>query len=183
MLLELENAVSVSLIVDLWTNISSSNFIALAVSITNNSFEREIFALQMKKLNSRADAEYIKTVIETMVNHFNFNKCKISNIVCDQGSNLTKLFLQPENLIVEENSQEQDDFESEIIRESNLELRDYLKDVEEELEISKIQSLELQKNTIINRDLVEALEESLNLNDNSLSTPPVFEFDQSNFFH
>ena len=38
------------------------------------------------------NAEHYKLAIETIINSFQFNKAKISSVVCDEGKNLLRLF-------------------------------------------------------------------------------------------
>lgn len=91
---KLNNAQFICLIIDIWTNAANSDFIALAVVTTNSDFEQEIHTINMKRINEAHTAETIKKYREMMVNEFDFDKSKIISVVCDEASNLLRLFSQ-----------------------------------------------------------------------------------------
>jgi hypothetical protein len=113
--IKLQNAESICLIVDIWTNQVSADFIGLAVVLTNSFFEREILVINMMRMPGSHDAENIKYSIEKMINFFDFDKSKakslyfsfnfdsklnnfvlwfVLGVICDQGSALVRLFSQ-----------------------------------------------------------------------------------------
>jgi hypothetical protein len=77
---KLNNAETISLMTDLWTNRANSDFIAVAASCSNSCFDREIFIIDMVRMEGRHTAENIKKAIEIMINKFEFDKSKISGI-------------------------------------------------------------------------------------------------------
>ena len=74
---KLENAVAITLIVDMWTTRMMTDFIALGASLMYDNFKQEIIIIGMKRMKQAHTAEYIKICIEEMVNKYNFNKSKI----------------------------------------------------------------------------------------------------------
>jgi len=74
---KLETAVTVSFVVDLWTNLINSDYIALGVVITNNSFDREMIIVNMMQMIGTHNSENVKSAIETIINRFRFDKSKI----------------------------------------------------------------------------------------------------------
>jgi hypothetical protein len=75
---KLDNALSVCLITDIWTNQVLADFIGLAAVFTNNCFEKEIIVIKMQRLNGDHTAEAIKIEMENMVNHYQFDKSKLN---------------------------------------------------------------------------------------------------------
>lgn len=75
--IKLDQASSVTLITDLWTNNFKTRFIALAAACLNHDFTRELIVLDMSEISHTSSAENIQTEIENMVNRFNFDKSKI----------------------------------------------------------------------------------------------------------
>lgn len=76
--IKLTNAVSISLIVDIWVNKMQSDFIAVGAALMNDSFEREIVILDMMRMTTNHTAEHVKECVENMINGFNFDKRKIN---------------------------------------------------------------------------------------------------------
>lgn len=70
--------VCVTLIIDLWTNKSGSDFIAIGASLMYNKFSREIIVLNMKRMTKSHTAEAIKESVEEIINDFDFDKSKIN---------------------------------------------------------------------------------------------------------
>ena len=87
----------ITLITDIWTNASVSDYLALGARIINPSFNQETLIIGMIKMPGAHNAENVKIAIESIVNKIKFNKAKISAIVTDEGSNLLRLFKQLEN--------------------------------------------------------------------------------------
>ncbi len=56
----------------------------------------------MIKINENHRAETIKAAIESIVNSYEFNKNKIKAVVCDEGSNLVRLFKQKTTIAEED---------------------------------------------------------------------------------
>jgi hypothetical protein len=75
---KLMDAETICLITDIWTTRQMVDFIAVAVNITNEDFEKETFVIGMKVFGGRHTAERIKHKIEEIVNEYqNFLKKKI----------------------------------------------------------------------------------------------------------
>lgn len=73
-----------------------SDFLALAASCSNSSFEKEIIVIGMMKMPIPGNhtAENIKICIEKIIGEYKFDKSKIVGIVSDEGSSLVRLFSQ-----------------------------------------------------------------------------------------
>ena len=71
---KLENAKTVALITDIWTNKICADFLALAVLILNQNSKQELMVLGMEPMAGHHTAESIKVVIEDIVNRYEFNK-------------------------------------------------------------------------------------------------------------
>ncbi|RNA15565.1 hypothetical protein BpHYR1_033482 [Brachionus plicatilis] len=79
----LNEAKSICLITDLWSNSSNEQYLALAVSMVKNDHSKKIRIIGMTPTNGSSNAESIKR--------------KIIGICCDQGSSLLRLFRQNQN--------------------------------------------------------------------------------------
>ena len=77
---KLKHAVSVCLIVDIWTNTVNADFIGLAAVFTDSQLEREVHIINMMRMPGPHCAENIKIAVEKMVNNFEFDKSKIHGI-------------------------------------------------------------------------------------------------------
>ncbi|RNA09933.1 zinc finger BED domain-containing 1-like [Brachionus plicatilis] len=93
----LNEAKSICLITDLWSNRSNELYLALAVSMVKNDHSKKIRIIGMTPTNGSSNAESIKVCIQRIINAFNFDKRKIFGICCDQGSSLLRLFRQNQN--------------------------------------------------------------------------------------
>jgi hypothetical protein len=74
---KLQNAMTVCLIVDIWTNAVNADFIGLAAVLTNEKLEREVHVINMMRMPGPHCAEVIKSAVEAMVNRFDFDKSRI----------------------------------------------------------------------------------------------------------
>jgi hypothetical protein len=74
---KLENAFSVCLISDIWTNKSMLDFMDLASKIIDVNFNRKTLVIGMMLMPGNHSADYIKEAIETLVNIYDFDKSKI----------------------------------------------------------------------------------------------------------
>ncbi|RNA02153.1 zinc finger BED domain-containing 4-like [Brachionus plicatilis] len=92
----------VCLIIDLWSNLSNEQFLAVGASMIFKNFKKETRVIGMVKTNGSSNAESIKELVEIVVNKFDFDKKKILGVVCDQGSSLLRLFKQNENFLFDE---------------------------------------------------------------------------------
>jgi hypothetical protein len=78
---KLQSSLYVCLIIDMWTNRSNSDFVALAASCINFSGERELLIIDMAPMNGPHSAENLKLVVEQMINRIDFNKSKIKGLL------------------------------------------------------------------------------------------------------
>jgi len=76
---KLKNAISICLIVAIWTNKMNRDFIAIGAVILNNCFEKDFIVVDMMKMPSGGhNTENIKKSVELMMNKFtNLDKSKI----------------------------------------------------------------------------------------------------------
>ena len=72
-------------------------FIGLAVSLTFENLEKECDVIGLKRIHGKHNAEIIKTLIEEIINDYQFDKSNIHGVVSDQGSNLRRLFKEAED--------------------------------------------------------------------------------------
>jgi hypothetical protein len=89
---KLMGAIYINLITDIWTNINTVDFLGLAAVCVYNNFKKEIFTIGLTPMIGSHCAENIKKAIEFIVNKHEFHKSKIVSVVCDEGSNLLRLF-------------------------------------------------------------------------------------------
>ena len=73
---KLNSALSICLVVDIWTNRVMADFLGLAAIIINNCFEQELLIIGMGSMTGNHSAENIKREIESLVNSFKCNKSK-----------------------------------------------------------------------------------------------------------
>lgn len=107
---QLKRSKSICLIIDLWSNNSNQQFLAVAASIIFNNFHKSIRIIGMIPTNGESNSEKIKECVEMIVNIYEFDKTKIVGVNCDQGS-LVRLFKQIENFLFDreiENDQEEE---------------------------------------------------------------------------
>jgi len=78
---KLETAKTVCLVVDLWTNLINSDYIALGAVITNNTFDRKMIIVNMMRMVGMHNSENVKLAIEAMINKFQFDKSKIHSFL------------------------------------------------------------------------------------------------------
>lgn len=92
---KLDDALVITLILDIWTNKLGADYIAVAVSTTNSCWHHEVFTVGMMLMPGAHNAETIKFAIQDMINKYEkFDKGKIQAVVCDEGSSLVRLFSQ-----------------------------------------------------------------------------------------
>ena len=89
---KLTEAVSICLVTDIWSSVAVVLFLGLAAMIINDKFIKEIIVIGLTEIRLPQNAENVKKAIETIINGYNFNKIKIFAVVCDEGSNLLRLF-------------------------------------------------------------------------------------------
>jgi hypothetical protein len=76
--IKLKLGMSVGLIVDIWTNRTNKDYIALAAIIMNSQFEKEICVIGMIRMPPGGhNADNIKKTVEELVNKYDFDKSKI----------------------------------------------------------------------------------------------------------
>ncbi len=89
---KLAEAVSFCLVTDFWSSVAVVLFLDLAPMIINDKFIKEIIVIGLTEIRLPQNAENVKKAIESIINGLNFNKIKIFAVVCDEGSNLLRLF-------------------------------------------------------------------------------------------
>ena len=89
---KLNAAVFINLITDIWSSIATIPYLGLEFSLIYENFTRETITVGLEKMLLPQNAENCKLAIETIINSFEFNKAKISAVVCDEGKNLLRLF-------------------------------------------------------------------------------------------
>ncbi|CAF1046323.1 unnamed protein product, partial [Brachionus calyciflorus] len=115
----LKDAFSVCSIVDLWSSPSNSQFLALGASIVMENFSKSIRIIGMGKMPGTSTAEAIKTVIEELINRFEFDKTKICGFVSDGASSLIRLFQQNENSLFVEQIETVEQIENDFLNDKN----------------------------------------------------------------
>ncbi|RNA32364.1 hypothetical protein BpHYR1_052918 [Brachionus plicatilis] len=84
------------------------NFLAVCVSITYHDFRKESRVIGMVELTNGSSAERIKDEVEKVVNDFDFDKKKITGVVCESASFLVRLFRQNDNNLFDVNIEQAD---------------------------------------------------------------------------
>ena len=74
---KLNQAESICLISDIWTNRQMKDFMGLAVNMIDSYFEKSTLVIGMCIMPGSHNAENIKLAIESIVNRFSFDKSKI----------------------------------------------------------------------------------------------------------
>ena len=148
---KLIDAKFITLITDIWTNLSMSDFLALGACLVNLSLVRETIIIGMIKMPGAHNAENIKKAIESIINKIKFNKNKIVAVVTDEGSNLLRLFKQIDDSYYIE-SFDESDINDESNKEKVIEINDSedsdgYEEEEEEEEESEVSEEEEEKDT------------------------------------
>jgi hypothetical protein len=94
---KLDEALSICLITDIWTNKNNEDFIAVSAALNSEGFVREVITIGMMTMDGSHCAENIQVNVEKIVNCFKFNKANVHGIVSDEGSALVRLFKQITN--------------------------------------------------------------------------------------
>ena len=116
----------IHLVPDFWSSPENSSFLGLGVVLAYEDFTTEIIIIGFKRTRGSNNAEKIKACIEYIVNTYNFNKDKVSAVVCDEGRNFLKLFKEIQNEDNENNEFEhKNDEPSEEIIEDDQERESY----------------------------------------------------------
>lgn len=89
-----DDAISVCIISDIWTNKQSYDFMGIAASIVNSVYEKEVVVIGMELMKGSHCAENIKLAIESVINDYNFDKSIISGCSTDEGSAYVKCMKQ-----------------------------------------------------------------------------------------
>jgi len=90
----LQKAVYITIIVDLWVSAQMTDYGAVAVELIFEDFSKKVFVIGIERMEGAHTAEGVRDLIQKIINQYNFDKSKIVAVVCDEGSNLVKLFLQ-----------------------------------------------------------------------------------------
>ncbi|RMZ94235.1 hypothetical protein BpHYR1_021201 [Brachionus plicatilis] len=91
---KLKHAANISLVVHIWTNRVSANFIAPGAVLFDFNFNRQLKVIDMQRMKGGHCAENIQIAIEYIINKYCFDYRKIVGVVCDEGSSLVRLFGQ-----------------------------------------------------------------------------------------
>ena len=75
-----EQAYSVCLISDIWTNKQMLDFMGIAANIITNQFEKQTIVIGLELMPGSHNAENIKLAIENIVNKYKFNKLILSGM-------------------------------------------------------------------------------------------------------
>ena len=75
---KLNEASSVTLIADIWTNKIYANFIGLAAVIVNALQERELVVIGMKSMDGDHTAENVQRNLEEIINEYKCNKANMN---------------------------------------------------------------------------------------------------------
>ncbi len=75
---KLTHAQSVSLIADIWTNNQMRDFIAVAASIIDEHFKKQVITIGFDRMTGSHCAENVKIGVEKIVNKYSFAKSKIN---------------------------------------------------------------------------------------------------------
>ena len=75
---KLESAVSVCLIIDLWSAPNNQDFIAVVAVTLNSSMEKNILVIGLRPMpEGTHSSEMVKLVVENIVNDYTFDKLKV----------------------------------------------------------------------------------------------------------
>ena len=75
---KLTQAKSISLITDIWTNDQLRDFIAVAASVIDEHFKKDVIIIGFARMIGNHCAENVKVGVENIVNSYKFDKSKIS---------------------------------------------------------------------------------------------------------
>ena len=75
---KLRQAISISLMIDLWSNRVMTGYIGLGAVCTFSDGHRELMILDLQAVTEKHTAENVKIEIENMVNSFDFDKSKLN---------------------------------------------------------------------------------------------------------
>jgi hypothetical protein len=70
-------AVSVTIIVDIWTNRVNADFLAVGAMITDSKLNSELIVIGMERMKGGHSAENIAETIQSIVNFYDFDKQKL----------------------------------------------------------------------------------------------------------
>ncbi|RNA21881.1 hypothetical protein BpHYR1_037096 [Brachionus plicatilis] len=76
--------------------------------MTYSNFKKELRVIGMIELNGISNSESIKKAIEIIANGYDFDKKKITGVVCDSASYLVRLFRENENYLFDMNTEIED---------------------------------------------------------------------------
>ena len=73
------NANSISIVTDAWSDASMQSFLGLGAYVESKSFESNIVILGMVQLTNGSRSEQIKEAVEAIINGYTFEKSKIKS--------------------------------------------------------------------------------------------------------
>ncbi|RNA33732.1 zinc finger BED domain-containing 4-like [Brachionus plicatilis] len=169
---KLKEAVSVSLVLDLWTNNFNIDFIAFAAMLSFKTMEKESLVIAMTPMPGRHTSANINKAFLKLLQRYNFNRKKIHGIVCDEGSSLVKHFSQIDFSIeeydIEKNTDEKNfdepAFVDENIYQENEEaqMTENYSDDDSTAEFDKVYNIPKMSST--DEDIIEIFQEFQELN-------------------
>ena len=77
---KLKKAISICMIVDIWTNRVNADYLAVGARITDYKFNSELIVVGMERMKGGHNAENVAITIESIINSYNFDKNKIHGI-------------------------------------------------------------------------------------------------------
>jgi hypothetical protein len=77
---KLNEAKTITLITDCWTNGQMTPFMGLAAMITDENLKKECFVLGIERMYGKHDAENIKKTIEIIMSNYKYETYKINGI-------------------------------------------------------------------------------------------------------
>lgn len=75
---KLNSALSICLIIDIWTSVIMSDYIGLSASLRYESSQKEVIVIGFERMTGRHTAQNVKSAIEKILNSYSFDKKKIS---------------------------------------------------------------------------------------------------------
>lgn len=75
---------------DIWTSLAMESFISLTIHYLTDGFEMREFTLKVSKLEGRHTGDLIKATLSTALIDFGIDKCNMSMMLRDNGSNMVK---------------------------------------------------------------------------------------------
>ena len=164
---KLKEAVSISLIIDIWDSKQMADFMGVCASLTYSDMSRKLIVIVLDRMqgDGHHNAENIAATIKKILQQYTFNYGKIKAIVCDEGSALVRLIKQILNLENDNEFELDDDLLVNLTDDNEaLSVIDSIKNFNNDEELSEIvQEIKTLDNMVIDDSEVEI---DINNNDN-----------------